>query len=315
VSGRARGAADRRGFAWFGLISPDGAFATDVLGPSIAASVGFGLCLGPVVATATAGVAPGDAGTASALLNSSRQIGASLGLAALGTAAHSRTGQAVTAGSTHERYVRAAGRFGITALYDTAIGLTMREEAWRMPLAHAATAGARDGDVLDVGCGTGALTHALALAAPDARITGLDGDRAVLARARRRLARCPRVTLLEGRADNLPFPDDSFDRVTCALLLHHLSPATQRAALSEAGRVLRPGGQLHVADWGRPRGLLGPAAALVLRMLDGFENTGPPVRGELPAMLREAGFAPVAVTRRLAVVWGTLELLRGELPG
>ncbi len=80
------------GFAWFGLIGPHGSFLTDVLGPSVLASVGFGLCLGPVVSTATAGVAPHEAGTASGLLNSSRQIGASLGLAALGTAAHHRTG-------------------------------------------------------------------------------------------------------------------------------------------------------------------------------------------------------------------------------
>ncbi len=84
------------GFAWFGLISPHGAFATDVLGPSIVASVGFGLCLGPVVSTATAGVATHEVGTASGLLNSSRQIGASLGLAALGTAAHDRTGAIAT---------------------------------------------------------------------------------------------------------------------------------------------------------------------------------------------------------------------------
>jgi MFS family permease len=84
------------GFAWFGLINSDGSFATDVLGPSIAASVGFGLCLGPVVATATAGVAPHEAGAASGLLNSSRQIGAALGLAALGTAAHQRTGPTAT---------------------------------------------------------------------------------------------------------------------------------------------------------------------------------------------------------------------------
>ena len=60
------------------------------------ASVGFGLCLAPVVSVATTGVAPGETGTASGLLNSSRQIGASLGLAALGTAAQHRTGTVPT---------------------------------------------------------------------------------------------------------------------------------------------------------------------------------------------------------------------------
>ncbi|MCF6420885.1 MFS transporter [Amycolatopsis tucumanensis] len=89
------------GFAWFGFLSADGSFLADVLGPSIVTSVGFGLCLGPVVSVATGGVAPGEAGTASGLLTSSRQIGASLGLAALGTAAHSRSG---TAGSAVDGY-------------------------------------------------------------------------------------------------------------------------------------------------------------------------------------------------------------------
>ncbi len=92
------------GLAWFGLIRADGSFATDVLGPSIATGVGFGLCLGPVVSTATAGVAPHETGTASGLLNSSRQIGASLGLAALGTAAHHRTGAAATPGALNDGY-------------------------------------------------------------------------------------------------------------------------------------------------------------------------------------------------------------------
>jgi EmrB/QacA subfamily drug resistance transporter len=92
------------GFAWFGLISPDGAFVTDVLGPSIVASVGFGLCLGPVVSTATVGVSPHETGTASGLLNSSRQIGASIGLAALATVAHSRTGQNTTPGALSDGY-------------------------------------------------------------------------------------------------------------------------------------------------------------------------------------------------------------------
>ncbi len=84
------------GMAWFGRIGAGGSFTADVLGPSLVASVGFGLCLGPVVSTATAGVAPHETGTASGLLNSSRQIGASLGLAALGTAAQHRTGSSTT---------------------------------------------------------------------------------------------------------------------------------------------------------------------------------------------------------------------------
>ncbi|MDX6280791.1 MAG: hypothetical protein QOH03_1862, partial [Kribbellaceae bacterium] len=71
------------GFAWFGLISADGSFHADFLGPSIVTSIGFGLCLGPVVSLATAGVSAHETGTASGLLASSRQIGASLGLAAL----------------------------------------------------------------------------------------------------------------------------------------------------------------------------------------------------------------------------------------
>jgi EmrB/QacA subfamily drug resistance transporter len=92
------------GFGWFGLISPEGSFVVNVLGPSILAGTGFGLCLAPLVSTATGGVAPEEAGTASGLLNSSRQIGASLGLAALGTAAHHRTGSGATESSLNAGY-------------------------------------------------------------------------------------------------------------------------------------------------------------------------------------------------------------------
>ncbi|MEW2352420.1 MFS transporter [Spirillospora sp. NPDC029432] len=92
------------GFAWFGLISPDGSFTTDVLGPSAVIGVGFGLCLGPLVNIATLGVAPGESGTASALLNSSRQIGASLGLAALGTAAQRRIGEGTAPAALNDGY-------------------------------------------------------------------------------------------------------------------------------------------------------------------------------------------------------------------
>ncbi|MBP0455874.1 MFS transporter, partial [Kitasatospora sp. RG8] len=60
--------------------------------------------LAPAVSIATAGVAAHETGSASGLLNSTRQIGASLGLAALGTAAHDRTGTHVTPVTLNDGY-------------------------------------------------------------------------------------------------------------------------------------------------------------------------------------------------------------------
>lgn len=92
------------GLAWCGRISPDGAFATDLLGPTLVAGAGFGCCLGPIASTGTQGVAPHETGTASGLLNSSRQLGAALGLAALGAAAHHHTGQRATPEAVTDGY-------------------------------------------------------------------------------------------------------------------------------------------------------------------------------------------------------------------
>ncbi|NWF30249.1 MFS transporter [Streptomyces sp. PKU-EA00015] len=92
------------GFAWFSLMSADGSFTADVLGQSIVAGIGIGLCLAPMVSLATVGVAAHEAGTASGLLNSSRQVGAALGLAALGTAANERTGDTGTLEALNDGY-------------------------------------------------------------------------------------------------------------------------------------------------------------------------------------------------------------------
>ncbi|MFG2005284.1 MFS transporter [Spirillospora sp. NPDC048911] len=102
------------GMAWFSRISPDGGFVADVLGPSTITSIGLGLCLAPVAAAATTGVAPGEAGTASGILNSARQLGGAIGLASLATVA------AHTSGSLNDGYanalVVAAGLYVIAAV-------------------------------------------------------------------------------------------------------------------------------------------------------------------------------------------------------
>jgi EmrB/QacA subfamily drug resistance transporter len=92
------------GLAWFALIRPDGGFLTDVLGPSLLTSVGAGLVLAPVAAAGTTGVSAHEAGMASGLLNSARQLGGCVGLAALATVAAHRTGAGTDPAALNQGY-------------------------------------------------------------------------------------------------------------------------------------------------------------------------------------------------------------------
>lgn len=125
------------GLAWFTRISPDGGFLTDVLGPSVVGSVGIGLVLAPVAAAATTGVAAREAGMASGLLNSSRQLGGCVGLAALATAAAHRTGDATSPSALNGGYALSltvsAALFVLAAL--VALALPRREGAASAPSA------------------------------------------------------------------------------------------------------------------------------------------------------------------------------------
>ncbi|MFG2813586.1 MFS transporter [Streptomyces sp. NPDC048410] len=119
------------GLAWFALISADGSFVADVLGPSLVTSFGTGLVLAPVAAAATTGVAPGEAGMAGGLMNSSRQLGGCIGLAVLATIAARHSGATATPAALNDGY--ALGLAIAAALYVlaavVAIGVLPRRRA------------------------------------------------------------------------------------------------------------------------------------------------------------------------------------------
>ncbi len=95
------------GFYWLSKITPTSTFAADLLGPGMLLTLGIGLCFTPLATAATAGVSRAQSGLASALLNTSRQVGGVIGLAAIATVAADRT-RSVLAGSTHTRAAAAA---------------------------------------------------------------------------------------------------------------------------------------------------------------------------------------------------------------
>ena len=124
--------------------------------------------------------------------------------------------------------------------------------AWKRELVDAVCA-RRPRRVLDVCCGTGDISLALAEALPAASVTGLDFSGEMLAVARRRQAgdlKLVNLEFLQGNAMELPFPDDAFDCVTISFGLRNLPD--WGGAVRELVRVVRPGGAVWCLDAFQP---------------------------------------------------------------
>ena len=146
-------------------------------------------------------------------------------------------------------------------------------------------------EVLDVGCGRGALLIAAARRVPRGRAVGVDvwadphggGSAPAVALQNARAEDVDdRVVVVEGDTRELPFPDASFDVVVSSIALHSLEARDDRErACEEIARVLRPGGRVALLDF---RGTHDCALALEDAGLGGVSRSGlrlsmyPPVR-------------------------------------
>ncbi len=207
-------------------------------------------------------------------------------------------------------YIPAAGRDWLLPLYDP-LQWILGGDSLKRPLIQ--QAGLKSGlRALDIGCGTGSLTLLLKKLHPAVEVVGLDPDPKALAIAKRKAQRAGlAIQLDQGFSDGLPYPDASFDRVFSSLMFHHLKSEEKAATLREVRRVLRPGGSLHLLDFGPPRSGLSRAVAHVLHhaehLRDNFED-------RIVALLTQAGFArPEEVGYRGTLV-GSLSYYRALTP-
>lgn len=217
-------------------------------------------------------------------------------------------------GNGNSRYVPAL-RFGwLTPAYDVIVRATTRERTFKAALIEQANcqAGQR---VLDLACGTGTLAIWLKQRCPQAKVFGIDGDTNILAIASRKAREAAaEVQLDHGLSSRLPYPEAHFDRIVSSLFFHHLSWRDKQRTAQELFRVMRPGGELHVADWGRATNPFMRGAFVTVQLLDGFRNTRDNVAGKLVELFQGAQFAGVSQTRTYPTAFGTLALYRAFKP-
>jgi ubiquinone/menaquinone biosynthesis C-methylase UbiE len=168
--------------------------------------------------------------------------------------------------------------------------------------------------VLDLGCGTGVLTQMIAERLDPAvggQAVGIDAAARMIdvARKKRGGANC-RFEVMA--AESLAFADDCFDAVVSSLFFHHVSSDLKAAALSDAFRVLRPGGRLVIADMHVPTTWMGALVSHVSRWFFMQPQIGENIRGILPGLIERAGFKPPAV---VATYFGYITLFDSAKPG
>ncbi len=211
-----------------------------------------------------------------------------------------------THGTHRHGFVPALGFDLLTPLYDTLVGVTLNERAVKQQLIEQARI-ATGMTVVDLGCGTGTLALMIKQAHPGAHVIGVDVDAKILGIARAKIdAAGADVELRQGLVQEVGLAPASVDRVLTSLVLHHLTTDEKLSALHTLHGALKPGGELHVLDFGPPHNALMSLVSAPFRFFDGHARTNDNFSGRLSRIIADAGFRDVAERGQRMSAFGTL---------
>ena len=206
-------------------------------------------------------------------------------------------------------FLPAAGLDLFLPLYDPFVSLLGGDRARRDLMAQAEiTPGQR---ILDIGCGTGTFAVMLSRTHPDVEVIGLDPDPKALRRAKTKATRAGvSFQLDQGFADELPYREDSFDRVFSSLMFHHLEEQNREKTLREVLRVLKPGGSFHLLDFvgGHENGSHGLLShGFFNRLIHSNEQLKDNSDERIVELMQRAGFASAEKVKDSQMVLGLLQ--------
>ncbi len=213
--------------------------------------------------------------------------------------------------SKQNNYIPALKFDWLTKFYDPILRLVMPERKFKESLIHAMKIEAGD-RILDFGCGSLTLSILASQNYPDAEYHGVDVDHEILSIASQKMKTANQhISIQQYNGDKLPYPDNFFDKVMSSLVFHHLTLRQKYFALEEIYRVLKPGGQLHVADFGQPSNGLQRVGFYSVQLLDGFETTNDSLNNVLPRAMKESQFLNVEEAKAFNTLVGTVRLMKG----
>ncbi|MHB1105073.1 MAG: class I SAM-dependent methyltransferase [Lutibacter sp.] len=211
---------------------------------------------------------------------------------------------------SNSNYIPALRFHWLTNIYDFSVSVLMPEKEFKNALIHNANI-QDDYTVLDFGIGTATLSIMAYKFNSKAVYKGLDIDSNILKIAKQKIENAmATIELIKYDGGILPFADSSIDRIITSLVFHHLTSEQKLEAFFEFKRILKHNGELHIADWGKASNFLMRLMFHIVQLLDGYKTTNDNVKGNLPNIIKQAGFDQINISQKFNTVLGTVEIFQ-----